>query len=40
MKKIVLVALGLLALTACKQKSENAQDLALIQQRKTVRLTT
>ena len=33
MKKIVLVALGLLALTACKQKSENAQDLALIQQR-------
>ncbi|SDZ96933.1 hypothetical protein SAMN04487851_101308 [Prevotella sp. tc2-28] len=33
MKKIVLVALGLLALTACKQKSENAQDLALVQQR-------
>jgi chromosome segregation ATPase len=33
MKKIVLVALGLLALTACKQKSENAQDLVLIQQR-------
>ena len=33
MKKIVLVALGLLVLTACKQKSENAQDLALIQQR-------
>ena len=33
MKKIVLVALGLMALTACKQKSENAQDLALIQQR-------
>ncbi len=33
MKKIVLVALGLLALTACKQKSENVQDLALIQQR-------
>ena len=33
MKKIVLVALGLLALTACKQKSENAQDLALMQQR-------
>ena len=27
------MALGLLALTACKQKSENAQDLALIQQR-------
>lgn len=33
MKKIVLVAIGLMALTACKQKSENAQDLALIQQR-------
>ena len=33
MKIIVLVALSLLALTACKQKSENAQDLALIQQR-------
>ena len=33
MRKILFVIVGLLALTACKQKNDNAKDLAIQQQR-------
>jgi len=33
MKKILFVVIGLLALAACKQKNDNAKDLAMQQQR-------
>ncbi|MDE7085204.1 MAG: hypothetical protein K2O48_00750, partial [Prevotella sp.] len=33
MRKILLVGIGLLALAACKQKGDNAKDVAMQQQR-------